>query len=510
LLLSHGFLMLLMVLVAGWCMVEYDALGKRMSSIVEVSDAKILRSQEMLDAINDMAIRARSVALFSVASLTDRESVDAEVAGIRTASLRYATAAGAFEAMGVEAGKERELWSLIAEGAKKTQPLLKRAMDQANEGGVVDASKTLALRVTPVEQAWRKNLQALIAQKTAQNTEAVAQARLAKRRAVMVVSILVGLALLVGAVLARGIARSVKQPIIQAIEIAERIAAGDLATVIEVRRHDEVGRLLLAVMAMQQKLSALVREIRQCADSIETASTEVAAGNQDLSVRTECAAGNLQVTSSSLLELTNEMTQSADFAKTASTLAVDAAHMAEEGGRLVTLVSSTMQDIHTSSTRITEITGVIDAIAMQTRLLALNAAVEAARVGEYGRGFSVVAGEVRNLATRSATAAKEIGDLIGDSARQVADGANRAASARTVMDTVVQRAQRVAHTVGEIQAAVTSQSSGLERVSNAAGQLDEMTQQNAALVEQSAAAAELLRSQALRLTTVVATFRLAS
>lgn len=383
--------MLLMVLVAGWCMVEYDALGKRMNSIVEISDAKILRSQEMLDAINDMAIRARSVALFSVASVTDRESVNAEVTGIRTASLRYAAAAGSLEAMGVEAGKERELWSLITEGAKKTQPLLKRAMDQADEGSVVDASKTLALRVTPVEQAWRKNLQALITQKTLQNTEAVAQARLVKQRAVIVVAILVGLALLIGAALAHGIARSVKQPMVQAIEIAERIAAGDLATVIEVRRHDEVGRLLLALMAMQKKLSALVSEIRQCAGSIETASTEVAAGNQNLSVRTECAASNLQVTSSSLVELTSEMTQSAEFAKTASILAAHAAQMAEEGGRLVTLVSSTMQEIHTSSARVAEITSVIDAIAMQTRLLALNAAVEAARAGEYGRGFSVVA-----------------------------------------------------------------------------------------------------------------------
>ncbi len=268
--------------------------------------------------------------------------------------------------------------------------------------------------------------------------------------------------------------------------------------------------MLQAVVAMQQQLSALVAEIRYCADSIQTASTEVASGNLDLSARTEHAASNLQVTSSSLEQLTTEMLQSANSAKEASLLAADAAQMAEEGGRQVAQVSSTMQDIHTSSARIAEITGVINAIALQTKMLALNAAVEAAHAGQYGRGFSVVASEIGDLATRSATAAREIGALIGTSATQVSDGANRAASAGIAMDAVVQRAQRVAHSVGEIQTAVASQSTGLDRVSTAAGQLDQMTQQNAALVEQSAAAAESLREQALRLTSLVGTFRLAS
>jgi len=492
LMLSHGLLLVLMVLVAGWCMSEFEALAKRMSGIVEVRDVKILHGQEMLDAINEMAVRARSVTLFSVASLTDHETVDAEVTGLQAAASHYSTAVAAFEAMGVDPGTERELWQVTAEGARKTQPLLKKAVQQAREGGVVDASTTLALRVTPVEQAWRKNVQDLIALKTTQNAEAVVQARAAKRSAIIVVATLVGVALLAGAALAR------------------RIAAGDLGTVIQVRQHDEVGRLLQAVVAMQQHLSALVAEIRQCADSIEAASTEVASGNQDLSVRTEQAASNLQVTASSLVQLTSEMAQSANSAKEASLLAADAAQLAEEGGRLVALVSSTMRDIHTGSSRIAEITGVINAIALQTKILALNAAVEAARAGEHGRGFAVVASEVGDLATRSATAAKEIGALIGTSAKQVSDGADRATSAGTAMNEVVQRAQRVADTIGKIQTAVASQSAGLDRVSTAAGQLDQMTQQNSALVEQSAAAAESLREQALRLTTLVATFRLAS
>ncbi len=509
LLLSHGLLLALMVAVAGWCLVEFEAQAMRMGRIVEVNDVKIQRGQEMLDAINEMAVRARSVPLFSVASLTQDGTIDAEVAGLQTAATRYAAAVSAFEALGVDSGTESELLQSVAEGSAKTQPLLRKAVEQAREGSVVPASTTLALRVTPAEQVWREGVRALIVQEAAQNAEAVAQAHAAKHRAVVVVSLLVGAALLLGAVLTLGIARSVKRPIDQTIEMAERIAAGDLGTAIEVQRRDEVGRLLQAVVTMQKHLSAMVAEIRQCVDSIQTASAEVALGNQDLSMRTERAASNLQVTSNSLEQITTEAAQSAGFAKEASRLAVDAAQVAEEGGRLVGVVTSTMHDIQAGSARIAEITGVINGIALQTKILALNAAVEAARAGESGRGFAVVASEVGNLAARSAAAAKEIGALIENSARQVSEGSDRATSAGAAMSAVVQRVQRVAHTVGEIQTAVASQSNGLEHVSAAAGQLDQMTQQNAALVEQSAAAAESLREQALRLTSLVAAFRIA-
>ena len=508
LLLSHGLLMLLMVLVAGWCTAEFQAQDQRMSRIVEVSDVKILRSQEMLDAINEMSVRARSVTLLSVASLNDRQASDAEVAALQLATARYGAAVTAFEKLGVDAGPERDQWQAIADGARKTQPLLKKAVEQARDDSVVAASTTLSLRAAPVEQAWRRSVLALVEQKVAQNGEAFDRARSAKQRALVVIGVLVGAALLIGAILARGIARSIKEPIDRAIVVAERIAAGDLGTVVDVQRHDEVGRLLQAVMAMQQHLSALVAEIRHCADSINIASAEVATGNQDLSMRTEQAASNLQVTSNSLAQLSEEMTQSARLSEQASALAVDAASKAQEGGKLVALVGSAMQEIHASSTRIAEITGVIDGIAFQTNVLALNAAVEAARAGNLGRGFAVVAGEVRALAGRSANAAKEIGALIETSARQIADGRARAASAGMTMDEVVSHAERVAHTVGDIQAAVASQSSGIERVSSAADQLDQATQQNAALVEQSAAAAESLREQAVRLTAIVSKFRL--
>ncbi len=509
LLLSHGLLLALMVVVAGWCLVEFDGLAKRMGSIVEVNDVKIQRGQEMLDAINEMAVRARSVPLLSVASLADEEAIGAELNGLQAAATRYLDAVKAFEGLGVDSGTERELLVSVAEGAGKAQSLLRRAVEQAREGGVVPASTTLALRAAPAERAWRESVRALIAHETAQNAEAIAQAHAAKHRAVVVVSTLVGTALLMGAALALGIARSVKRPIDQTIDMAERIAAGDLTTDIKVQRRDEVGRLLQAVVTMQKRLSAMVADIRHCADSLQTASAEVAWGNQDLSNRTERAASSLQVTSHSLEQITTEAMQSAGFAKEASRLAVDAAQVAEEGGGLVGVVASTMRGIQADSVRIAEIIGVINSIALQTKILALNAAVEAARAGESGRGFAVVAAEVGELAMRSASAAKEIGVLIEASARQVSEGSERAASAGAAMNKIVQRGQQVAHTVGEIQAAVASQSEGLQHVSAAAGQLDQMTQQNAALVEQSAAAAASLREQALRLTTIVAAFRLA-
>jgi methyl-accepting chemotaxis protein len=510
LMLSHGLLLMLMLLIAAWCMAEFQGLSKRMSDIVDVNDVKIQRAHEMLGRIDEVSVRVRSVVLSSGTSLTNGQSADNDLHGIQEAEARYADAKTRFEALGVQAGTEHTLWLAVEEGAHKTQPLLKKAVDQATEGGMVGASTTLALKVAPVEQAWRANVQALIEYEMAQNSTAVAQAGTARQRAYVVVGAIVALALVLGAALARHITLGIKGPIVVAIEIAERIAAGDLAIVVQVDRHDEVGRLLQAVSAMQRHLSAIVTEIRYCAESIESASTEVASGNQDLSARTESAASNLQATSSSLTQLTSEAARTAGSAKEASRLAADTARMAEEGGRLVAVVSTTMQDINANSTRIGEITGVIQKIAMQTKILALNAAVEAARAGEYGRGFAVVAAEVGALAVRSATAVKEIGDLIATSTQRVSDGAGRASSAGNAMHEVVHHVQRVAETVGDIHVAATSQSDGLGHLSVATGQLDQMTQQNAALVEQSAAAAESLRDQALKLTSLVARFRLAA
>ncbi|NUP88094.1 MAG: chemotaxis protein, partial [Burkholderiaceae bacterium] len=249
-------------------------------------------------------------------------------------------------------------------------------------------------------------------------------------------------------------------------------------------------------------------EIRQTADSIQVASTEVATGNQDLSQRTEQAASNLQQTASSMEQLTATVRQSADAAAQANQLAASAAEVAQRGGQVVQQVVTTMDAINASSKKIADIIGVIDGIAFQTNILALNAAVEAARAGEQGRGFAVVAGEVRSLAQRSAEAAREIKALIGNSVDKVETGSRLVTDAGSTMNEIVASVQRVTDIIGEITAASSEQSAGLGTINVSVVQLDQMTQQNAALVEESAAAAESLRDQASRLAGLVATFRL--
>jgi methyl-accepting chemotaxis protein len=303
--------------------------------------------------------------------------------------------------------------------------------------------------------------------------------------------------------------RSICNPLDQAVAVAARIASGDLGGRVEAEGRDEPARLMQALAGMQQSLRGLVGQVRESSESIEMASTEVATGNADLSQRTELAAGNLQRTASSMAQLTATVRQSADSARTANQLASSAAEVAARGGNVVSQVVSTMDEIDASSKKIADIIGVIDGIAFQTNILALNAAVEAARAGEQGRGFAVVAGEVRNLAQRSAEAAREIKALIGASVDRVESGSRLVQDAGATMTEIVASVQRVTDIIGEISAASTEQSQGIGAINGAVTELDQMTQQNAALVEESAAAAESLKEQAKRLAAVVSKFRLA-
>ena len=302
--------------------------------------------------------------------------------------------------------------------------------------------------------------------------------------------------------------RSIVGPVKAAQKAADRIASGDLTADCRAVGSDESAQLVKSLGRMQESLIRIVREIRSSTEQIQVASTEVASGNQDLSVRTEQTAGSLQQAASSMDELSSTMRHSADAANQAHGLANSASEIASRGGQVVSRVVSTMDEINRSSKKIADIIGVIDGIAFQTNILALNAAVEAARAGEQGRGFAVVAGEVRSLAQRSAEAAKEIKALIGASVDRVESGSRLVNDAGTTMTEIVASVQRVTDIIGEISAASTEQSQGIVEVKGAVGEVDQMTQQNAALVEQSAAAAESLKEQATKLAQVVSTFRL--
>jgi len=304
------------------------------------------------------------------------------------------------------------------------------------------------------------------------------------------------------------IRRNVSRPLHELTQAVTTVAQGDLSLPFQTQRRDDIGRLVVEVEGLRTRFLSLLQGLRVAADSINTASQEIASGNQDLSGRTEQAASSLQETAASMEQLNSTVRQSADSARQANQLARTASEVAVRGGQVVGEVVSTMDEIHRSSQKINDIIGVIDGIAFQTNILALNAAVEAARAGEQGRGFAVVAGEVRNLAQRSAEAAKEIKGLIGASVDRVAQGSRLVADAGQTMQDIVGSIQRVSDIVGEITAATGEQSDGIGQVNVAVNQLDQMTQQNAALVEQSAAAAESLKDQAARLAEVVGVYRL--
>ncbi|MFO1325780.1 MAG: methyl-accepting chemotaxis protein [Rubrivivax sp.] len=317
------------------------------------------------------------------------------------------------------------------------------------------------------------------------------------------------LTLLVGAVLAFVIAGSVTRPVDQALAVARAVAAGDLSPRGErPQGDDELAGLLRALDDMRARLGELVSQVRTGVSSVGSASQEIASGNADLSQRTEQTASNLQQTASSIVQLTGAVKQSADAASQANQLATSAASVAQRGGEVVSQVVSTMEEINASSRKISDIIGTIDGIAFQTNILALNAAVEAARAGEQGRGFAVVAAEVRSLAQRSASAAREIKALIGASVERVEAGSKLVSDAGGTMSEIVASVQRVSDIIAEISAATHEQSQGIGQVNASVSQLDQMTQQNAALVEESAAAAQSLRDQASRLTDVVSSFRL--
>jgi methyl-accepting chemotaxis protein len=363
----------------------------------------------------------------------------------------------------------------------------------------------------PVNAAFDLLMRELAAhQKVVDETSAVIEAdvsRLVKTVGGTLLAALTG-ALVTGVLVAFAVSRSILKPLDTAQSQATRIASGDLSHDVDARGTDEAARTLQSLQQMTEALRRIVGEVRASADSIQTACGEVASGNLDLSLRTEQAATNLQQAADVIGQLTVNVQHSAESAHAANRMASSASDVARRGGSVVAEVVSTMTEIHASSAKIADIIGVIDGIAFQTNILALNAAVEAARAGEQGRGFAVVAGEVRSLAQRSAEAAREIKTLIDSSVKSVDAGSKLVQAAGSTMTDIVASVQRVCDTIGEISSAVTEQSHSIGQVNGAVNQLDQVTQQNAALVEQSAAAAASLREQADRLVAAVASFRL--
>ncbi len=449
---------------------------------------------------------ARTVAMI----LTFDPGVEARMGDdIKATTARISKAQQVIEAMDLSAGEKAQMGK-IAEKRKSMIDVRNLAQKAKASGDSEGAQKIVNEQYMPSVHAYVATLRELVDQEERteqQYSEEVSAARGLTIKIAGGAIVIILAAILAGAAV---LIRSIREPLREANELASRIAQGDLSARIDTSRGDEFGDLMKSLARMNEALAQMVQQVRQSTDGIAIASAEIATGNHDLSVRTEQTSSDLQSTASAMEELTSTVSHSADNARQASQLASSASSVAQKGGAMVQQVVSTMDEINASSKKIRDIIGVIDGIAFQTNILALNAAVEAARAGEQGRGFAVVASEVRSLAGRSAEAAKEIKALISTSVQKVDSGAQLVGQAGDTMNEIVQSVRRVADVIGEITAAAGEQSTGIAQVNTSIANLDQMTQQNAALVEQSAAAAQSMREQADQLARAVAVFKLAA
>jgi len=495
-----GSLLILLVAAASFSVFRMKASNESLGSLYNERVASLELLKHVADGYNEAVDVAHKVGAGSLAA-------PAGAAQVKAAQVKTAQRWKDFSSSSLD---EQEL-PLV----KQAGPMMAKAdAVVAQLGGLLDKGDVEGVRslaATALYPAVDPTAEIIDKLAAAQLEGAGAEYGAAQRLYAVVLwtTVAISAAVLVVAALASvSLVRSITGGIGIAVKVAQTVAAGDLGSRVVVDRGDEIGTLLTALKLMNESLVAIVGDVRQASESIATGSSQIAHGNADLSQRTEEQASNLQQTAASMEQLTVTVKHNADTARRASELAQGASSVAARGGEVVGHVVTTMDGITDSSRKISDIIGVIDGIAFQTNILALNAAVEAARAGEQGRGFAVVAAEVRSLAQRSATAAKQIKVLIGESVGKVESGTQLVAEAGLTMGDIVGQVQRVGALIAEISNASGEQSRGIGQIGDAVAQLDQVTQQNAALVEESAAAAESLRVQADALARTVATFRL--
>lgn len=499
---TFGVLVVLLLAMVAMALMQFRA----MQSSSEVITEKALPSVEVINTLNTDLVRARLLELRHVNNSEPAYIADVEKQ-FEQLQHRLGEEKAIYEPL-ILTEQERQIYTQFLSERERYVELNKQLFEVSHSGDKEKAKELLGGESLKLYNTSSATLQKLIKYNSdAAKAETQAAAAAYKRAITLLVTGAV-IAVLIAVMAGLWLVRSIRAPLQQAVQAADRVANGDLSGVIHVERQDETGQLLNALERMQGSLVQTVRTVRQNAEGVASASSQIASGNADLSSRTEEQASALEETAASMEQLGSTVRQNADNARAANQMAVNASQVAAQGGAVVAEVVETMKGINNSSHQIADIISVIDSIAFQTNILALNAAVEAARAGEQGRGFAVVAGEVRTLAQRSAEAAKEIKALITTSVERVQQGTQLVDKAGATMTDIVSAIRRVTDLMAEISAASQEQSQGVAQVGEAVTQMDQTTQQNAALVEESAAAAGALRKQAQDLVQAVAVFQL--